>query len=100
MILEPLVGHTTGEKSHKELVSNLVDTTRRLSDGLASIAPEAVRVTLHPESTNTLRDTSQDAGGISQLCLLTGPEGGLSETELKQADESGFQKISLGPREY
>jgi 16S rRNA (uracil1498-N3)-methyltransferase len=71
---------------------------QKLLDGLASIDSEATRVTLHPGTTNTLHNISQDAGGISQLCLLTGPEGGLSETELKQADESGFQKISLGPR--
>ena len=75
-----------------------IHTPQKLSDGLANIDSETVRVTLHPGATSTLHDIAQDVGSISQLCLLTGPEGGLSEIELKQADESGFQKISLGPR--
>lgn len=30
--------------------------------------------------------------------LLIGPEGGLSETEIHQANESGYTSVSLGPR--
>ena len=32
------------------------------------------------------------------LCVLSGPEGGLSSTELAAATAAGFQPTSLGPR--
>lgn len=34
----------------------------------------------------------------SALCLLSGPEGGLDETEEQAAREAGFVPVSLGPR--
>ena len=38
-------------------------------------------------------------GGIGEkLCLLIGPEGGLSERELEDAVLAGFRAVSLGPR--
>jgi 16S rRNA (uracil1498-N3)-methyltransferase len=38
-------------------------------------------------------------GGIGKkLCLLIGPEGGLSERELEDAALAGFRAVSLGPR--
>ena len=33
-----------------------------------------------------------------QITLLIGPEGGLSEEELAQAERAGFVRIALGPR--
>lgn len=33
-----------------------------------------------------------------ELCVLVGPEGGLTETEVVQAEESGFRRAGLGPR--
>lgn len=35
---------------------------------------------------------------ISSLALLIGPEGGLSEQEIAQAAQSGFNQLTLGPR--
>lgn len=32
------------------------------------------------------------------ICLLIGPEGGLSDGEVLQAQAHGFQSLSLGPR--
>lgn len=32
------------------------------------------------------------------VCVLVGPEGGLSETEVQVARQNGFQSIKLGPR--
>lgn len=34
----------------------------------------------------------------SEVALLIGPEGGLSEQEIKQAVDSGFQSTTMGPR--
>ena len=55
------------------------------------------------ETTKLVLDASgkakfQDLEISSQIVLLTGPEGGLSGNELKQAQHKGFIKISLGPR--
>ena len=35
---------------------------------------------------------------VSSACLLIGPEGGLSEQEIKHASESGFKAKLIGPR--
>tara|TARA_B100000029_G_scaffold335221_1_gene327344 strand:+ start:275 stop:1003 length:729 start_codon:yes stop_codon:yes gene_type:complete len=55
------------------------------------------------ETTKLVLDASgkakfQDLEISSQIVLLIGPEGGLSGSELKQAQHKGFIKISLGPR--
>ncbi len=34
----------------------------------------------------------------TKVCLLIGPEGGFSRTEYEDAEVSGFQAVSLGPR--
>jgi 16S rRNA (uracil1498-N3)-methyltransferase len=34
----------------------------------------------------------------TKLCLLVGPEGGLSDRELEDAAIAGFRQVSLGPR--
>ncbi len=41
--------------------------------------------------------TSIDSPPV-KLCLLIGPEGGLSESELDDASLAGFEPVSLGPR--
>jgi 16S rRNA (uracil1498-N3)-methyltransferase len=35
---------------------------------------------------------------VTKICLLIGPEGGFSDSEYDDADVSGFQAVSLGPR--
>lgn len=39
-----------------------------------------------------------EAGGISELLLIIGPEGGISEGELEQARQAGAVPVSLGRR--
>ncbi len=36
--------------------------------------------------------------GISSICILSGPEGGLSEQEIKTASDAGYNRIKFGPR--
>ncbi|MEE3290967.1 MAG: 16S rRNA (uracil(1498)-N(3))-methyltransferase [Pseudomonadota bacterium] len=55
------------------------------------------------ETTKIVLDTSgeekfQDLEIVSPISLLIGPEGGLSDNELKQVEQQGFTRISLGPR--
>ncbi|KTC65323.1 16S rRNA methyltransferase (plasmid) [Legionella adelaidensis] len=54
----------------------------------------ALRLTLNPYSKKSWRDCAF-TGDIE---LLIGPEGGLAEEEILQAEEYNFQSISLGPR--
>ena len=50
------------------------------------------------EETGSLRQIFTAKGGSRQACVLIGPEGGFSRTEVEQATAAGFQRISLGRR--
>ncbi len=50
---------------------------------------------LHHSAKHSLRQLAPPCGPIS---LLIGPEGGLSENELENASQGGFQGIQFGPR--
>lgn len=53
------------------------------------------RVVLAPGASHTLAKQPYNTHGYR---LLIGPEGGLSETEIHQANENGYLSVSLGPR--
>lgn len=55
---------------------------------------DSLRLVLDPTGTTGLGA----AAGHSELALLVGPEGGLTEDELDQAVQSGFARLRLGPR--
>lgn len=56
---------------------------------------DSTQLVLAPAAAETLTGV----GGIGEkLCLLIGPEGGLSERELDDAAVCGFRAVSLGPR--
>ena len=50
------------------------------------------------DGTQTLRTLLAGCTPGTALCVLSGPEGGLSSTELAAATAAGFQPTSLGPR--
>jgi len=60
-------------------------------------------VEMSSETTKIILDASgkakfQDLEIASPVSILIGPEGGLSDNELKQVQHQGFKRISLGPR--
>lgn len=55
-----------------------------------------MKIVLDPENNQSLKALPPPLGG--QLALLIGPEGGLSEAEIKQAQHAGFIGTRLGPR--
>lgn len=54
-----------------------------------------IKLMLHPSAPKAWRDYSFSQG---EVALLIGPEGGLSDDEVKQANASQFQPLCLGPR--
>jgi 16S rRNA (uracil1498-N3)-methyltransferase len=54
------------------------------------------RFALDPTAATTLAQVGLEAG--DSLCLLVGPEGGLSERDLAAARAAGFEGLRLGPR--
>lgn len=57
---------------------------------------DLLKLTLHHHSARPLNQFEQPENG--QIALLIGPEGGLSEAEVKLAQASDFNAIALGPR--
>ena len=65
-----------------------------LPQWLANLPP-ALRLTLDPQATKTLREQQVIN---QQIQLLVGPEGGLTDTEVAAAATANFQPVQLGPR--
>ncbi len=66
---------------------------QQLDPWLKTIAADC-KLTLHPHNTVALQDIPTPAS----CALLIGPEGGLTEAEVKTAREQDFDAICLGPR--
>ena len=60
-----------------------------------AISTDAARLVLAPGAEKPLARQPYQTKGFR---LLIGPEGGLSEQEIHQANETGFTSVSLGPR--
>ena len=69
-----------------------IHTLRPLEDWLATTAAEKKFVLHH-------RAGALDMGQApASIALLIGPEGGLSEREINNAEEAGYAALRLGPR--
>ena len=66
-----------------------------LAQWLSSLAPDALRLTLSPDATTTMREMSNVP---ARVLLLVGPEGGLSPAERLDAQNAAFAPVRLGPR--
>lgn len=59
----------------------------------------ALKLNLHPKAKHSIMTLPMEKVTSEQrVRLLIGPEGGLSDTEIAQASQAGFQDILLGPR--
>lgn len=85
------------EQSHRHCPPT-IHPPQKLLDGLTRITSDTARVTLQPGSPETFRSFRSSEEAVTELCILIGPEGGLSAADLEQADVAGFQRVSLGPR--
>jgi 16S rRNA (uracil1498-N3)-methyltransferase len=57
------------------------------------LAGDTAGFVLHPRA-----DTTPDFPTVGAATFLSGPEGGLSDAELRQAEAAGFTPLRLGPR--
>lgn len=76
----------------------LVDAPISLNDWLGATRDgkgDTTELVLDPLARQPLASISTPG---TKLCLLVGPEGGLSEKEIGDAQVAGFQSVSLGPR--
>jgi 16S rRNA (uracil1498-N3)-methyltransferase len=66
-----------------------------LSTWLSSAPTFTIRITLDPLANTRLQDLPIPQGPV---CLLIGPEGGLTADEIAMAASQGFTGVRLGPR--
>ena len=80
------------EQSGRSQLATLSDiTTYELS---LKQTLQGLKLVLDPAAQTSLRSLQPD----SDITLLIGPEGGLTEDEIEQARQAGFTSVSLGPR--
>jgi 16S rRNA (uracil1498-N3)-methyltransferase len=60
--------------------------------------PYDLKFVLDPEGHITLNDGCFSRNEISSVCLIIGPESGLTPSELQEAAKRGFAAIRLGSR--
>ncbi len=87
------IARSAAEQSGRELIPR-VHAVLPLSAWCAAVPGNAARLLLDPQATHGLTHLS----AANQVCLLAGPEGGLSDPEITAAINSGFTGIRLGPR--
>lgn len=75
-----------------------VDDPQPLPRYFQTLTGEPIRLVLDPVRGIPLRALAQQVDQPSQLVMLVGSEGGLSETEVNAALAAGFTPITLGPR--
>jgi 16S rRNA (uracil1498-N3)-methyltransferase len=74
----------------------LIDTPLPLKDWFGSKPADAdVDLLLKPGAKSPLAGI---AAPNTKVCMLIGPEGGFSQTEYEDAEVSGFEAVSIGPR--
>lgn len=110
LLTERTVVHLSGERLQRRLqhwqsiiIHACQQCGRNILPGLESVTPlqeflhrgDGVRLVLNHRASESLKDVHPDGQSVT---LLIGPEGGLSEAEVEQAQDSGFTGIRMGPR--
>jgi 16S rRNA (uracil1498-N3)-methyltransferase len=87
------IARSAAEQSGRECVPAVLPVCS-LGDWLRQLPPCGLKLLLEPQAPRHLKSLPAS----EQICLLSGPEGGLSDTETAAAIDSGFTAIQLGPR--
>jgi 16S rRNA (uracil1498-N3)-methyltransferase len=67
-----------------------------LGDAIAALSPGSRRCLLAADGPEPLAAATR--GGVREVALLIGPEGGLADNERKFAAANGFEAFRMGPR--
>jgi len=73
----------------------VIETPVKLQQWLVQTGENALKLTLEPNATETFSNMTCTG---TEIILLIGPEGGLSEHEIRLSSDNGFTGIRLGPR--
>ena len=81
------------EQCGRNRIPELSEITK-LDDGM-TVSNADLKLILAPDAEGSLSDLTTKAKSI---CLIIGPEGGLSESEIKSLTKKGYTGIQLGSR--
>ena len=94
------IAESAAKQSKRDIVPQ-VQAVQSMGEMLASCTCQTKIIAYECEDRLSLKaalKAAEAAGGISELLLIIGPEGGISESELEQARQAGAVPVSLGRR--
>ncbi len=93
------IAESAAKQSQRGIIPNVCDV---VSLDNALLMAKDIDVKLIPyENFTDIKSTKEILNNIkpgNSIAIIVGPEGGLSEEEVRKANEAGFQSISLGSR--
>lgn len=94
------IAESAAKQSKRDIIPE-VQPVQSMTEMLAKCAWQTKIIAYECEDRLSLKaalKAAEEAGGISELLLIIGPEGGISEGELEQARQAGVVPVSLGRR--
>ena len=94
------IAESAAKQSKRDIIPE-VQPVQSMAKMLAKCACQTKIIAYECEDRLSLKaalKAAEEAGGISELLLIIGPEGGISEGELEQARQAGAVPVSLGRR--
>ena len=94
------IAESAAKQSKRDIIPE-VQPVQSMAEMLAKCSCQTKIIAYECEDRLSLKaalKAAEAAGGISELLLIIGPEGGISEGELEQARQAGAVPVSLGRR--
>ena len=94
------IAESAAKQSKRDIIPE-VQPVQSMAEMLAKCTGQTKIIAYECEDRLSLKaalKAAEEAGGISELLLIIGPEGGISEGELEQARQAGAVPVSLGRR--
>ena len=94
------IAESAAKQSKRDIIPE-VQPVQSMTEMLVKCACQTKIIAYECEDRLSLKaalKAAEEAGGISELLLIIGPEGGISEGELEQARQAGAVPVSLGRR--
>ena len=91
------IAHSACEQSGRHSPP-LICEPQPLERGLEAVPQQSTRFVLDPAADLTFGERANLSHHAAPVCLLIGPEGGLSARDFLLTDKAGFERTKLGPR--